>query len=157
MRKGPPGAAGAASVTVSLPGRLLPSAPASGEPLSMNLGYVNAAGDTVFKGGPVTVNAVPAAPGAPAPPPVQIPVSYTGPGASAAGGGGPPRPPPAAARVVASPRTLTVFEGDGFTFTAVALDASGTTLPGTPIVWASLEPAIAAITTPGSGNGTAQG
>ena len=135
--------AGADSVTVSLTVRLLPSAPASGEPLSMNLGYVNAAGDTVFKGGPVTVNAVPAAPGAPAPPPVQIPVSYTGPGASAA-------------RVVASPRTLTVLEGDGFTFTAVALDAGGTTLPGTPIIWTSLEPAIAAITTPGSGSGTAQ-
>src|SRR3989304_2766361 len=144
MRKGPPGAAGAASVTVSLPGRLLPSAPASGEPLSMNLGYVNAAGDTVFRGGPVTVNAVPAVPGAPAPPPAEVPVRYTGLGSTAAPG-------------VASPRVLNVFEGNGFDFTAVALDASGTALPGTPIVWHSLDPAIASITSPAAGAGTAPG
>ena len=52
-------------------------------PLALNLRYVNAAGDTVFRGGPVTVTAVPATPGAgpPAPAPVTIPITYTGPGA----------------------------------------------------------------------------
>ena len=132
------------SILVSLTVPLSASAPATGEPLSMNLGYVNAAGDTVFRGGPVTVNAVPAVPGQPAPPPVEVPVSYTGLGSTAA-------------RVVASPRVLNVFEGNGFDFTAVALDASGTALPGTPIVWHSLDPAIATITSPAAGAGTAQG
>ena len=54
-------------VTLDVP--LPPSAPAAGVPLALNLNYQNAAGETVLKGGPVRVTAVPKVPGAPAPPP----------------------------------------------------------------------------------------
>ena len=134
---------GADSITVGLDVKLAPDAPATGELLSMNLGYVNAAGDTVFRGGPVTVDATPAVPGRPPPPPVQIPVSYTGPGAGAA-------------RVVIAQHALSANEGDAFTLTAVAQDAAGATVPGTPIIWTSLDPSIATINSPGSGAGSAQ-
>ena len=50
---------GTDALTVSLDVKLLPSAPSSGEPLSLNLAYINAAGDTVFRGGPVGVTATP--------------------------------------------------------------------------------------------------
>lgn len=132
---------GADSLPLSLSIPLAPGAPASGESMSLALDYVNAADEVVFKGGPVTLTVTPS--GQAPPPPVQIPVRYSGPGASAA-------------RVVASPRTLTVLEGDGFSFTAVATDATGTTIPNTPIYWASLDPAIASIAAPGSGVGVAQ-
>ena len=135
--------AGADSLLVSLDVSLALGTPDTGEPLAMTLGYINAAGDTVFKGGPVTVNAVPALPGAPPPPPVSIPVAYTGPGASATS-------------VVISPRSTTVFAGDPFSFTAVAKDVNGNVLAGTPIVWASLNPAVATIASPVAGNGVAQ-
>ena len=77
--------AGADEITISLDVKLLPDAPTSGEPLSLNLAYINAAGDTVFKGGPVGVTATPAVAGQPPPPPVKVPVSYTGPGSNAVG------------------------------------------------------------------------
>ena len=133
---------GADSIIVSLSVQLALTAPASGEPLAMNLAYINAAGDTVFKGGPVTVDAVPSTPGVPPPPPVGIPVTYTGPGSTATG-------------VVISPRSEIVFDGDAFSFAAVAHDASGAPLSGTPIIWASLDPAIASIAAPSAGAGTA--
>src|SRR6185312_468970 len=71
------------SVTVSLSVPLLHDAPAAGEPMTVNLGYIDAAGDTVFKGGPISLLAAPAPPGGGANPPVQVPVAYTGPGATA--------------------------------------------------------------------------
>lgn len=123
--------AGTDSETVSLDVKLLPSAPASGEPLSLNLAYINAAGDTVFKGGPVGVTAAPAGSGPP-PPPVTIPVTYSGPGASAAG-------------VAITPRSATVVAGGSFTFTAVAVDGSGNPVPSAPIVWNTLDPSIASV------------
>lgn len=130
------------SLAVSLSVTLAPGAPATGEQLTMNLGYVNAAGDTVFKGGPVTVLAMPAVAGQGPPPSVQVPLTYTGPGANAS-------------RVVISPRTLAVWEGDGFTFSAVAQDAAGATLTGTPVVWTALDPALARLAAPAAGAGTA--
>ena len=133
---------GATEITVALDVRLAASAPASGEPLEISLGYLNAAGEVVFRGGPATVNAIQQVAGQGPPTPVEIPVRYTGPGADAA-------------RVVISPRSRTVLEGDGFTFTAVATDAGGTTIPGTPIIWASLDPARATITSPRAGAGAA--
>ena len=132
--------AGADSITVSLDVKLLPSAPESGEPLSLNLGYINAAGDTVFKGGPVTVTAAPSSPGSPPPPAVTIPVSYTGPGANAVG-------------VQISPRSGTVASGGSFTFSAIAVDQSGAPVPNTPIIWNSLDPSIASV--PSAASGTA--
>ena len=130
--------AGADSVPVTLDVKLLPSAPASGEPLSLNLGYINAAGDTVFKGGPVGVTATPSSPGSAPPPAVTIPVSYTGPGAGAVA-------------VQISPRSGTVSSGSTFTFTAVAVDQNGVAVPNTPIVWNSLDPAIASIPSAAAG------
>lgn len=61
------------SVTLSLDVPLAAGAPASGEALTLTLAYINAAGQTVFSGGPISVTAVPTAPGTPAP--VQVPVS----------------------------------------------------------------------------------
>ena len=106
-----------------------------------SLDYVNAASEVVFSGGPVT-SADAAVPGQAPPPPTQIPVRYTGTGASAA-------------RVVISPRSRTVLEGQGFSFSAVATDAAGATIPNTPIFWASLDPLIASVPAPNAGAGVA--
>jgi hypothetical protein len=53
--------AGADSLVLGLNVPLPPSAPSTGVPLSLNLGYVNAAGDTVFRGGPLAVTVTPGA------------------------------------------------------------------------------------------------
>jgi hypothetical protein len=116
--------AGADSLAVSLDVTLLPTAPSSGEPLSLNLEYVNAAGDIVFKGGPVGVTATPSSPGQAPPAAVTIPVTYTGPGASAVA-------------VQISPRSGSATAGSTFPFSAVAVDANGTPIASTPIVWNS--------------------
>jgi hypothetical protein len=130
------------TLLVSLTVKLLTDAPASGEQMSLNLGYLNAAGDTVFKGGPVSITAAPRPPGGGVNPPVQVPVAYTGPGASATA-------------VVIAPRTISVASGAPFTFTAIAKDISGDTLAGTPVIWTSLDPTIATITAPAAGTGVA--
>ena len=134
---------GADSLTLSLTVPLLSSAPSTGEPMTLNLAYVNAAGVTVFSGGPVSLTAAPSAPGSPAPAPVNIPVTYTGPGAAATG-------------VRISPKSGSALPGDLFTFSAVALDAGGSTVPNTPIVWNSLDPAIASVNSAAAGVVTAQ-
>lgn len=115
--------AGADSLTLSLVVPLAANAPASGVPLSLNLGYVNAAGDTVFKGGPFPVTVTPSTGGAP-PPPVQVPVHYTGTGASAAS-------------VVISPKTVNGTAGQTTTFSAQALASNGQVIAGTPVVFTS--------------------
>jgi alpha-tubulin suppressor-like RCC1 family protein len=135
--------AGADSLTLELTVKLLNDAPASGEPMTLSLGYLNAAGDTVFKGGPVSLIAAPPPAGGGSNPPVKIPVSYTGPGSSATS-------------VVISPRSGTVVSGSGFSFSAIAKDINGVTLAGTPIIWNSLDPSIATITSAAAGNGLAQ-
>ena len=127
-------------LSLSIP--LAAGTPAGGESVSLSLDYVNAANEVVFQGGPVTVTATPSVPGQAPPPPAQIPVRYSGPGASAA-------------RVVAAPRSLTILEGQPFAFSAVATDAAGTMIPNTPIFWASLNPTIASIAAPGAGAGAA--
>ncbi|MBI2407531.1 MAG: hypothetical protein HYV19_04440, partial [Gemmatimonadetes bacterium] len=78
--------AGEGTLTLSLNVPRPANTPASVVSLSLNLGYVNAAGDTVFKGGPVPVSVTPTVSGSGGTPPtpVQVPVSYTGPGAAAA-------------------------------------------------------------------------
>ncbi|HUX32583.1 MAG TPA: hypothetical protein VMV51_01820 [Gemmatimonadaceae bacterium] len=138
--------AGADSLVLSLTVNLLPNAPATGEPMSLSLDYVNAAGEIVFHGGPVTVLV---APGVQSTAPVTVAVTYTGPGA-------------AAAAVRISPRTRAVSTGDPFEFTAAALDGNGVPIDGTPIVWSSLDPsatipnAAAGVGTTGSTRGTAR-
>ncbi|MFI5309783.1 MAG: hypothetical protein ACHQQ3_01005 [Gemmatimonadales bacterium] len=130
---------GADSVPLSLSVPLLPSAPATGEPMTLTLGYLDAQGATVFSGGPVGLTAAPTSPGTPPPPPVQIPVVYTGQGAGAA-------------RVRIAPRSGTAFTGNLFNFGAAAQDGTGATIANTPIFWTSLDPAIASPTAPGSGS-----
>ncbi len=115
--------AGATEMTLTLNVPLPASAPASGVPLSLNLGYINAAGDTVFKGGPLPVTVTPGTGGTP-PAPVQVPVHYTGPGASATA-------------VVIAPKTFSGIPGQSTTFTGTALSASGQVLGGTPVVFFS--------------------
>ena len=127
--------AGSDELPVGLNIPLPANAPSGGVPLSMSLKYVNAAGDTVFSGGPVTVTAVPALPGAAAPPPsrVNVPLSYTGPGAATA------------TQVRISPRTLTANTGQPLAFTAQAFDAIGNVVSGVPILFTSDNPLIASI------------
>ena len=136
--------AGSDELPVGLNIPLPANAPSGGVPLSMSLKYVNAAGDTVFSGGPVTVTAVPATPGAPAPPPsrVNVPLSYTGPGAATA------------TQVRISPRTLTANTGQPLAFTAQAFDAIGNVVTGVPILFTSDNPLIASIN-PATGTGSA--
>jgi hypothetical protein len=128
------------SLIVKLDVRLLADAPSSGEPMTVDLGYLDAAGDTVFKGGPISLVAtVPSGGGTTAP--VQVPVAYTGPGASAT-------------VVAITPHNPSVVAGGTFALTAAAKDAGGTVLAGTPVVWTSLDTTIAKITAPAAGAGT---
>ena len=135
--------AGQDSLTVDLTVKLLDNAPSTGEPMSLDLGYLNAAGVVVFEGGPVSITAAPPAASGTPNPPVQVPVTYTGPGASAVS-------------VSISPRTQTVVAGSPFSFGAVAKDATGATIASTPIIWNSLDPSVATITSPAAGSGVAQ-
>ena len=135
--------AGADSLTLSLTVKLLDNAPSTGEPMSLNLGYLDAAGDTVFKGGPISITAAPPPAGGGTNPPVQVPVSYTGPGSGAVA-------------VVIAPRSASVVAGSGFSFTAIAKDNNGVPIAGTPIVWNSLDPSIATITSAIAGAGLSQ-
>ena len=137
-------APGTDSLPLTLDVKLLPSAPASGEPLSLNLAYINAAGDTVFKGGPVTVTAVPTSASTVAPTPVTIPVAYTGPGATAVS-------------VQITPRIGTASSGNTYTYTAVGYDANNNALPGTPVFWSSLDTTAATVANPAVGTVLAVG
>ncbi|MDQ2666089.1 MAG: Ig-like domain-containing protein [Gemmatimonadota bacterium] len=134
--------ANANAITLSFDVTLAPGTPAAGELMSLTLAYVNAKGDTVFRGGPASLRAAAAIEGAPPPPPVSIDVRYTGPGASAT-------------TLRISPRTLTVNGNAPFAFTAVASNAGGTAVPDAPIIWASLDSTLASIPLETAGAGTA--
>ncbi|MHB8838769.1 MAG: beta strand repeat-containing protein [Gemmatimonadaceae bacterium] len=122
---------GAESMTLTLNVPLPANAPSSGVPLSLNLGYINAAGDTVFKGGPLPVTVLPGTGGTP-PAPVQVPIRYTGPGATASA-------------VAITPKLLSGFPGQTTTFTAQALGPGGQPLPGTPIAFTSSNDAVVTV------------
>ncbi len=134
---------GADSVVLAATVPLSPTAGSGGENFKLDLGYMNAVGEVVFKGGPVDVTVAPKGSNT-NPPPVQIPVRYSGPGSTAT-------------KVTIAPRSVSVVDNQGFTFTAVASDASGTALPSTPLVWASLDPSRALINQPSLGVGNALG
>lgn len=134
---------GADSLTLTLSVPLLASAPVGGEPMALTLGYLNAAGETVFRGGPVTVTVAPRTFGSPAPAPVTVPVAYSGVGSTAA------------RVVIAAPTTRALNIGDAFAFTATAQDAAGATLAGTPIVWTTANAAVATLPSAAAGAGTA--
>ena len=113
----------------------------TGESMTLSLAFVNAAGDTVFRGGPQQVQVVPTLPGSEPPPAPQILITFTGTGA-------------AATSVVISTLADTVLAGNAFSYSAVARDALGSAIAGTPIAWRSASPTRATITAPGSGAGT---
>lgn len=117
------------------------AAASAGEALSLSLAYVNAAGDTVFRGGPVAVLAQARAPGSPPPPPAAVPLTYVGAGSQATA-------------ITITPETLTVTAGDAFSFTAVALDGQANALSGVPIVYSSLDPSRATLASQSAGAGT---
>ncbi len=135
---------GADSVALSADVALAASTGNGGENFKLSLGYVNAAGDTVFKGGPVDVTILPRGSSASPPPPVQIPVVYSGTGASATS-------------VRIAPRSLNVFPSDPFQFTAQALDLGGRAIAGTPIFWASADPSKVAFNSNLGGDGVGVG
>ncbi|MBI1808527.1 MAG: hypothetical protein HYR75_01410, partial [Gemmatimonadetes bacterium] len=135
----------ATELDLSLSVPLLANAPVGGEPMTLDLAYVNAAGVVVFSGGPVSITAVPATVGGSKPPPVNVPVAYTGPGANAT------------AVRIAAPKTRSLGIGDPFSFTANAVDGAGNPIAGTPIIWASLDPAVASMSTSGAGAAVARG
>jgi hypothetical protein len=102
----------------------------SSETLTLNLTMINAAGDTVFRGGPMLVTATSGVINRAAP--VSVAVRYVGIGANARG-------------VLIATRTASVFFRDSVRLTAAALDSSGEPIPGTPIVWQSLDPTLATV------------
>lgn len=112
----------------------------TGESMQLTLAYINARGDTVFRGGPVTT--VVFGPGAQHEP-VEVPVVYSGPGANAVS-------------VTVSPRSDTVFVQQPFAFTAVAKDANGAVVPNTPVVWTTPDAELAELASPASGIGVAK-
>jgi hypothetical protein len=126
------------TLTVPLPG----NAPGTGVPLTLNLAYTNANGQVVFTGSAV-VTAVPTVPGQQPPPPspVDVQLTYVGPGSSAT-------------RVVISPTTLSVPMAGAFAFTAQAFDGN-TVVPNTPIVFSVTNANIAGINS-GTGAGQAR-
>ena len=134
--------AGADSIAVSLSVTLLKNAPAAGEPMNLRLAYVNATSDTVFRGG-AAVTVVAAEAGQAPPPPISVPVDYTGPGSDAA-------------RVSISPRSVVVFDGQPFSFSAQVFNATGGPVSGTPTLFSSTDSTLALIPTPGSGRGVAR-
>ncbi|WKW13204.1 Ig-like domain-containing protein [Pseudogemmatithrix spongiicola] len=106
-------------------------APSDGLPLTVAMAYVNAAGDTVFRGGPNPVVARPVgSPGASNP--VTVPVTYEGAGKDAA-------------TVTIAPRSGVVVSGTTRAFSATAFDGQGAPIAGTPFVFESLDPTRATV------------
>ncbi|WKW13206.1 Ig-like domain-containing protein [Pseudogemmatithrix spongiicola] len=100
-------------------------APSAGLPLTVAMAYVNAAGDTVFRGGPNPLVAKPlGTPGATDP--VNVPVVYDGPGKGAA-------------RVAITPKTGSVVSGGSTAFAATAFDDADRPINNTPFVFSSLD------------------
>lgn len=127
-------------LALSLSVALSDNAPAAGEELALFLRYINAAGDTVFRGGPVAVLAVPAGARGGSPAPATVPLIYSGPGASATS-------------VIAAPDTSWLTSGDPFAFTAVARDAADSIITDAPVVWTSLDPQRATLAAMHTGSG----
>src|SRR5579862_549336 len=125
------------SIAVSFSILLSQDAPATGEPLALSLAYVNDPGDTVFRGGPVSVLARAASADA-TPSIVDVPVAYSGPGAGATS-------------VRIDNHALSVPSGSNFRLSAVALDSTGTVLAGAPIGWRTLDTSLVQVSPNGGG------
>jgi hypothetical protein len=116
------------AITLKFTVQLDPAAPSTGEPLSASMKYINAAGDTVFSGGPVTVTAKAAAANNP-PPPVEVPIGvYVGPGADAAS-------------IVIAPDSFVGVINAQTTFTSTVFSQSQQPLPSAPRAFTSTDSA----------------
>jgi hypothetical protein len=116
---------GATEISLTLLIPIPVNSPAEGLPLSVSQSYINAAGDTVFRGGPTAVIARPVGSDG-ANMPVQVPVVWQGTGSDAA-------------RVTIAPKPASVFSGTTTTFTGTAFTASDAPIPGTPFLFFTLD------------------
>ena len=117
---------GVDSVALALLVRLPPGTGRDGAPMSLLLRYINATGDTIFRGGPSPVTVRPVG-SAGASTPAEIPVIWVGTGANAAS-------------VTLTPATGIAVAGTTTLFTAIARDAQGAPIPGTPVVFSTPDP-----------------
>jgi hypothetical protein len=128
--------AGAAEVRLGAEFPLPPSATGSSVAMFLSLRYVNAQGDTVFRGGPtrVVVSTVRGAPEQP----ISIDVAFSGVGSTAS-------------RVELAPAGGTVLAGTTTDFTASAFNPDGTPVPGARAVFETPEAGLALIASPTEG------
>jgi len=133
-----PFAASQTAIEASFDIPLSSDASPEGEALELLLRYINAEGDTVFTGGPTSVFAAPARRGQ-TPPPIEVELEYTGPGADAVS-------------VEIAPDTITLISGAPFSFTTIARDIDGNPVPA-PIVHSSLDPQRATVPVVGVAGG----
>ena len=119
------------TITVNLPLNAGPE----GITLALTLRYIDAAGDTVFSGGPITVQAIPTTSGE-GPTPVDIPVVFTGTGANATS-------------VLVAPSSGTVIAGTTTQFSGIARDSSNAIITNTPILFSAPDGAQASVTAGG--------
>jgi hypothetical protein len=125
------------SVPLSLSVPLAPGSPDAGEPMSLTLLYVNAAGDTVFTGGPVAVLVTPARAGEPPPAPIPVTLRYTGPGEEAV-------------RLVLSPPSATLVSNAApLQFTTQAYDEFGTPVQTQAVVFESSDTTVLSVSETG--------
>ncbi len=128
----------ATEIPLTISVRLGDAAQDGAEPLTAYLRYINAAGDTVFAGGPVNVTARVQQRGQ-QPEPVLVPVSPTVPGAFFA-------------RIDIAPDTVVATSGQSASFTAVGYDGQDNVVPNAIIGFISRNPALVAVPSLGEGN-----
>jgi Bacterial Ig-like domain (group 1) len=124
------------SITLAIDVPLPITAPDSGVTLRLSLAYVNTAGDTVFRGGPLPITARRSSGTSQ---PISIPVNWVPPGGIVP------------ASVELTPATGTAVAGTTTTFTAVARDGQGQPIAGTPIFFSSADTLRARVANVGSG------
>ncbi len=107
------------SVTLAITIPLPLTAPDTGISLGLTMAFINAAGDTVFRGGPTAVTVRPSASSG-ANDPVSIPVAWV-----------PPAIPPAS--VTLTPTGGTVVAGTSTNFSATVRDAQNNVMTGIPV------------------------
>lgn len=129
------------SIAIAFRVPLSANAPTTGEPLTLSLAFVNAAGDTVFRGGPAPVLARVLAPGETLPAPIPVTLRVVGVNADARS-------------VSIVPESLTVVAGSPFTFSGTAYDAQAAPLSGVALVYTMLDPSLGALTNRAAGSGT---
>ncbi len=130
--------AGADSVALSINVAISQNTGSEGEPFDALLRFINAAGDTVFAGGPIVVLARPSSSGGGQA--VEMPVNHVGPGSQAV-------------TVTVAPDSITANTGATISLTATARDGQGQPVANAVIGFISRNPALVAIPNLGVGTG----